>query len=34
VTIDRCYDPVTLPLSWTVALKPIVTQATVPSATK
>jgi peroxiredoxin len=32
---DRlCYDPVTLPLSWTVALKPIVTQATVRPATK
>ena len=32
---DRlCYDQVTLPLSWTIGLKPIVTQATVPSATK
>lgn len=32
---DRlCYDPVTLPLSWTVALKPTVTQATVRPATK
>ena len=32
---DRlCYDPVTLPLSWTVGLKPIVTQATVRPATK
>jgi len=24
VTIDLCYDPVTLPLSWTVGLKPII----------
>jgi peroxiredoxin len=32
---DRlCYDPVTLPLSWTVGLKPIVTQQTVRPATK
>ena len=32
---DRlCYDQVTLPLSWTVGLKPIVTQATVDPATK
>jgi peroxiredoxin len=32
---DRlCYDPVTLPLSWTVRLKPIVTQATVRPSTK
>jgi peroxiredoxin len=32
---DRlCYDPVTLPLSWTVGLKPIVTEATVKPATK
>jgi len=32
---DRlCYDPVTLPLSWTVALKPVVTQQTVRPATK
>jgi peroxiredoxin len=32
---DRlCYDPVTLPLSWTVSLKPIVTQQTVRPATK
>jgi hypothetical protein len=32
---DRlCYDPVTLPLSWTVALKPTVTQPTVRPATK
>jgi peroxiredoxin len=32
---DRlCYDQVTLPLSWTIGLKQIVTQATVPSATK
>jgi hypothetical protein len=32
---DRlCYDPVTLPLSWTVGLKPIVTQATARPATK
>ena len=32
---DRlCYDPVTLPLSWTVGLKPIVTQATVRPATQ
>jgi|RhiMetdeSRZDD1v2_1073273.scaffolds.fasta_scaffold08971_2 peroxiredoxin len=32
---DRlCFDPVTLPLSWTVGLKPIVTQATVRPATK
>jgi peroxiredoxin len=32
---DRlCYNPVTLPLSWTVGLKPIVTQATVRPATK
>src|SRR5262245_50369615 len=32
---DRlCYDQVTLPLSWTVALKPIVTQATARPATK
>jgi peroxiredoxin len=32
---DRlCYDPVTLPLSWTVGLKPIVTEATVRPATK
>jgi hypothetical protein len=32
---DRlCYDPVTLPLSWTVGLKPIVTQATIRPATQ
>jgi len=32
---DRlCYDPVTVPLSWTVGLKPIVTQATARPATK
>jgi peroxiredoxin len=32
---DRlCYDSVTLPLSWTVGLKPIVTQQTVRPATK
>jgi peroxiredoxin len=32
---DRlCYDPVTLPLSWSVNLKPIVTQPTVKAATK
>ena len=32
---DRlCYDEVTVPLSWTVGLKPIVTQATVRPATK
>ena len=32
---DRlCYDAVTLPLSWTVGLKPIVTQQTVRPATK
>jgi peroxiredoxin len=32
---DRlCYDAVTVPLSWTVGLKPIVTQATVLPATK
>ena len=32
---DRlCYDQVTLPLSWTVGLKPIVTQATVRPGTK
>ncbi len=32
---DRlCYDPVTLPLSWTVALKPTITEPTVRSATK
>jgi|SoiMetStandDraft_5_1073268.scaffolds.fasta_scaffold09189_3 peroxiredoxin len=32
---DRlCYDQVTLPLSWTVGLKPIVTQATGRPATK
>src|SRR5262245_15904023 len=32
---DRlCYDQVTLPLSWTVGLKPIVTQATVRPATR
>jgi peroxiredoxin len=32
---DRlCYDPVTLPLSWTVGLKPIVTEATARPATK
>jgi hypothetical protein len=32
---DRlCYDPVTLPLSWTVGLKPLLTQPTVRSATK
>jgi peroxiredoxin len=32
---DRlCFDPVTLPLSWTVGLKPMVTQATVRPATK
>jgi peroxiredoxin len=32
---DRlCYDQVTLPLSWTVGLRPIVTQATVRPATK
>jgi len=31
---DRlCYDQVTLPLSWTIGLKPIVTQATVRPAT-
>jgi len=29
-----CYDQVTLPLSWTVGLKPIVTQATVRPATR
>jgi hypothetical protein len=30
---DRlCYDPVTLPLSWTIGLKPLVTpQATRPA---
>lgn len=29
---DRlCYDPVSLPLTWTVGLKPIVTQPTLPS---
>jgi peroxiredoxin len=32
---DRlCYDPVSLPLSWTVGLKPIVTQPTARPATK
>jgi len=32
---DRlCYDQVTLPLSWTVGIKPIVTQQTVRPATK
>jgi len=32
---DRlCYDPVTLPLSWTVALKPIITEATTRPATR
>jgi peroxiredoxin len=32
---DRlCYDPVTLPLSWTVGLRPIITQQTVRPATK
>jgi peroxiredoxin len=32
---DRlCYDQVTLPLSWTVGLKPIVTEATVRPATR
>lgn len=32
---DRlCYDPVTLPLSWTVDVRPIVTQPTVRPATK
>ena len=32
---DRlCYDPVTLPLSWSVNLRPIVTQPTVKPATK
>ena len=32
---DRlCYDPVTLPLSWTVGLKPIVTEATGKPSTK
>ena len=32
---DRlCFDPVTLPLSWTVGLKPIVTEATARPATK
>jgi peroxiredoxin len=32
---DRlCYDPVTLPLSWTVGLKPIIAQPTVRPATK
>jgi peroxiredoxin len=32
---DRlCYDPVTVPLSWTVGLKPIVTQPTARPATK
>src|SRR5947207_4951992 len=32
---DRlCYDPVTLPLSWTVGLRPIVTEQTVRPATK
>ena len=32
---DRlCYDAVTVPLSWTVGLKPIVTQATVRPATR
>jgi peroxiredoxin len=32
---DRlCYDPTTLPLSWSVNLKPIVTQATARPATK
>lgn len=32
---DRvCYDEVTLPLSWTVGLKPMVTQQTVRPATK
>jgi peroxiredoxin len=29
-----CYDQVTLPLSWTVGLKPIVTQSTVRPATR
>jgi peroxiredoxin len=32
---DRlCYDQVTLPLSWTVGLKPIITEATVRPATR
>jgi len=32
---DRlCYDPVALPLSWTVGLKPIITEPTVRPATK
>lgn len=32
---DRlCYDPVTLPLSWTVGLKPLITQPTVRPATR
>jgi Thiol:disulfide interchange protein DsbD, N-terminal len=32
---DRlCYDPVTLPLSWTLGLRPMVTQPTVRPATK
>jgi peroxiredoxin len=32
---DRlCYDPVTVPLSWTVGLKPIVTEPTARPATK
>ena len=32
---DRlCYDPVTLPLSWTVGLRPIVTQQTTRPSTK
>jgi hypothetical protein len=32
---DRlCYDQVTLPLSWTVGLKPIVTEQTARPATK
>jgi hypothetical protein len=32
---DRlCYDAVSLPLSWTVRLKPIVTQPTARPATK
>jgi peroxiredoxin len=32
---DRlCYDPVSLPLTWTVGLKPIVTEATARPATK
>jgi hypothetical protein len=32
---DRlCYDPVSLPLTWTVGLKPLITQQTVRPATK